>query len=127
MIDIVPTLLELSGGQPIGQWHGRPKPAAPGKSLVPLLAADAPAGHETIWWQHEGNRALRRGDWKIVAAGNRSPWELYDLAHDRAESHDLAAAQPDRVRELAALWQAQADANAKLARGEVSDEEREKQ
>ena len=46
------------------------------------------------------------GDWKIVASGPRAPWELYDLATDRAESRDLAARYPDKVKELAAVWDA---------------------
>jgi arylsulfatase len=44
------------------------------------------------------------GDWKIVASGPGAPWELYDLARDRAESHDLAERRPDKVQELADLW-----------------------
>ena len=61
-------------------------PPAPGKSLVPLFAKDGTVAHESLWWLHEGNRALRVGDWKIVAAGKDSPWELYDLSSDRSET-----------------------------------------
>ena len=42
--------------------------------------------HDDLWWQHEGNRAIRVGDWKLVAAGREGPWELYDLATDRTET-----------------------------------------
>ena len=59
-----------------------------------------------VFWNHEGNRALRVGDWKIVSArvdgGN---WSLYNLATDRGESKDLAAKQPDRVRKMTERWQ----------------------
>ncbi len=62
-----------------------------------------------MYWEHEGNRAVRFGEWKLVAKGAVGPWELYDLAADRTELHDLAAAEPERVAELAARWQAWAE------------------
>ena len=119
VIDLVPTLLELAGGRPPAAWRGQPVPPAPGKSLVPLLAEDRTVTHDSLWWQHEGNRALRVDDWKIVAAGNGSPWELYDLAHDRAESKDLAAKEPEKVRELADAWAKQTEAYRSLARQDL--------
>ena len=72
------------------------------------MAADVTIERDCLWWLHEGNRAIRVGDWKLVAAKGE-PWALYNLANDRAEGHDLAAAHPDRVRELAAAWQARVD------------------
>ena len=65
---------------------------------------DGTVVHDSIWWMHEGNRALRVGDWKIVAAGKASPWELYDMTSDRSETRDMAKDRPDKVRELAAMW-----------------------
>ncbi len=105
IIDLVPTLLEVAGAKRFEMWDGKPTPTPPGKSLVPLFTKDLPAFHDSIWWLHEGNRALRVGDWKIVAAGKESAWELYDLTTDRSESNNLAKAKPDKVRELAALWE----------------------
>ncbi len=116
VIDFVPTILELAGGKPTAERNGQPVPPPPGKSIVPLLAKDGAVTHDTLWWQHEGNRALRAGDWKIVAAGQDSPWELYDLSHDRAESKNLATAMPDKVRELASQWTQQTEAYGALAR-----------
>ena len=52
------------------------------------------------FWEHEGNRAVRSGKWKLVAKYNQ-PWELYDIAADRVESHNLAATEPDRVKQMA--------------------------
>ena len=52
---------------------------------------------------------MRVGDWKLVRFGRRGAWELYDLLADRTEQHDLAAAEPQRVRELAAQWEAWAE------------------
>ncbi len=102
VIDVVPTVLELSGAK------AEPKkdaPPMPGKSLVPLFAKDGTVTRDSIWWQHEGNRALRAGDWKIVAAGKAAEWELYDLKADRTEGKNLAKEYPEKVKELAAVWE----------------------
>lgn len=104
VIDLVPTLLEAAGGSRLQDLQGQPAPPAPGKSLISLFSRDGTVTHETLWWLHEGNRALRAGNWKIVAAGKDSPWELYDLGTDRSESKNLAAVKPEKVQELAAEW-----------------------
>jgi arylsulfatase A-like enzyme len=109
VIDLVPTVLEVAGGNRPEKWGGRPVPPAPGKSLVPLFAKDGTVERDSLWWLHEGNRALRAGNWKIVAAGKDSPWELYDLSSDRSESKDLAKDRPEKVRELASIWNKQFD------------------
>ncbi len=70
-------------------------PAPPGKSLVPAFAHDGTVKHDDLWWDHEGNRAIRVGDWKLVAARDE-PWELYDLATDRTETRNLARRMPPR-------------------------------
>ncbi len=115
LVDVVPTVLELAGGTKPKEWHGVPVPAAPGKSLVAEFKRDGAVRHDDLWWLHEGNRALRVGDWKIVAAGQDSPWELYNLANDRGEMHDLATAMPDKVSELSRIWEQQYEEVRKLA------------
>ena len=69
----------------------------------PRYAKDGTVDRQSIWWLHEGNRALRAGNWKIVTDKDR-PWELYDLSTDRSETKDLAKANPEKVEELAAMW-----------------------
>ena len=64
---------------------------------------------DALYWEHEGNRAVRVGDEKLVAKGRNGAWELYDLKADRTELNDLAEKKPERVKELAALWQAYAE------------------
>jgi len=64
-----------------------------------------------IFFEHEGNRAVRDGKWKLVAKGVKGPWELYDLEADRTEMHDFAAEQPQRVKEMATAWQKWAEAS----------------
>jgi arylsulfatase len=115
IIDLVPTILAACGGKAIPSWNDKPVPSPPGKSLIPLFSRDSKSLHDSLWWLHEDNRALRAGNWKIVAAGKDSPWELYDLTADRSESHNLASDHPDKVRELAAIWERQFEEYAALA------------
>lgn len=103
VIDFVPTALELAGVTKPTTIAGRVVPPAPGRSLVPAFAADGGVKHDYLWWFHDGNRAVRLGDWKLVAAEG-DPWELYDLSTDRAETKNLASAEPAKVRELEAEW-----------------------
>jgi arylsulfatase len=59
-----------------------------------------------LYWEHEGNAAVRVGDWKLVRRGTNGGWELYDMKSDRTELHDLANAQPEKAKELLAKWDA---------------------
>ncbi len=105
IIDIVPTLLALAGDAKPALAQGAPP--FPGRSLVPTFAQDETGGRDPLFWHHSGNRALREGDWKIVSAADHGDaWELYDLSQDRAESADLAAKEPERVKRMAARWEA---------------------
>lgn len=104
LIDVAPTLLELAGVVPPASWNGETRPTLPGRSLIPAFAVDVPIARDALFFKHNENRALRVGDWKIVASGPRAPWELYDLAVDRAEMHDLARQHPEKVAEMSALW-----------------------
>ncbi|WP_145083467.1 arylsulfatase [Anatilimnocola aggregata] len=104
VVDIVPTLLEVAGAKAPAPANNEAVPAMAGKSLVPAWAKGATPAPVELWWLHEGNRALRSGDWKLVAAKDQ-PWELYDLSKDRGELNNLAAQQPDKVKELESHWQ----------------------
>jgi arylsulfatase A-like enzyme len=111
IVDIVPTLLEAAAGRPVkpARLLGKNAPPPPGRTLTPLFTADAPAFNRTLWWQHEGNRALRQGNWKIVAAGEDAPWELYDVSSDRSETVNQSQAQSDRTAKMSAHWKAMHD------------------
>ncbi|MBA4062450.1 MAG: arylsulfatase [Isosphaera sp.] len=100
LVDVMATCLDLAGAKPPA---GTPAPE--GVSLRPALAGKPLARSAPLFWEHEGNRAVRDGRWKLVAKHNH-PWELYDLPADRVEGRDLAAAQPGRVKEMAAAWDA---------------------
>jgi arylsulfatase len=99
VVDFVPTLLDLAGRKRSAEGA----PPLPGKSLVPAFAKDGAVARECLFFHHQANRALRAGSWKIVSAG-KGEWELYDLSSDRCEKVDLASKHPDRVREMAAVW-----------------------
>jgi len=103
VIDLVPTILEAVGGQHLEKCNGKPVPESPGKSLVPVFTKDGTVKHDYLWWLHEGNRAIRIGNWKLVAAKG-DPWELYDLSQDRAETNNLALKHPDKVRQWEQQW-----------------------
>ena len=113
LIDLHATLLDLAGVR--SPSAGSEAPPPPGCSLRETLVRDAPLDRGWLWWCHEGNRAVRVGDWKLVAAKGE-PWELYDLATDRSEGDDVSAAHPEKVREMAALWQRRMDEFAAAAK-----------
>ena len=123
VIDLVPTVLEVAGGRPFSPWNGKPVPAAPGRSLAPVFKQDGSVSHDDLWWLHEGNRALRVGDWKLVAAGAEGPWELYDLSTDRAESRNLAAEYPDKMRQLEQTWNKRLEEFREVATADLPAEE----
>jgi arylsulfatase len=75
--------------------------------------SDITIERDLLWWLHDEHKAVRIGDWKLVAAKD-DPWELYNLKNDRAESIDLAKANPKKATELEAAWQKQLRSMAKL-------------
>jgi arylsulfatase len=119
VVDFVPTVWELVTGKAATKPDTPGAPEFAGRSLVPALVQDVEVKRDSLWWQHEGNRALRVGDWKIVAAGKTSDWELYDLKADPTESKNRASELPEKVKELAAAWQRQTDAHIRLAKQDL--------
>jgi arylsulfatase len=107
LTDVMPTIVEASGAAYPRRYRGRDILPLEGRSMLPALrGAAVPDG--TLYWEHTGNAALRRGRWKLVRA-YPGRWELYDLIEDRSELHDMAPRHPELVDELAAAWQAWAD------------------
>jgi arylsulfatase A-like enzyme len=115
-LDILPTALAAAGVEAKADWR------LDGVNLLPYLGGkNAGTPHDTLYWRFGEQMAIRRGDWKLVKydpvadgeQGQATPAKLYNLAKDVGESNDLAAREPDRVKELQAAWQKW---NATLAR-----------
>lgn len=101
LIDLMATAVDLSKTT----YPANVKPME-GRSLAPLFTGGK-IEREAIYWEHEGNRAVRLGDWKLVAEHSK-PWELYNIAQDRSEQHNLSQQEPGRVQQMAALYDAYA-------------------
>jgi len=119
VIDFVPTVLDILDHDKPTEWNGSSIPPAPGRSLLPAFAQDVKIERDHLWWLHDGHRAVRVGDWKLVAAKG-DPWELYDLRTDRAEQHDLASDRPELVKQLEAAWHRQTREMVELARSKAT-------
>ena len=111
LIDIMATCVDVAGARYPQQRDGKPVTPLEGTSLVPVFAGES-LERDLLFFEHEGNRALRIGDWKAVARGRHGQdnvkWELYNMAADRSELHDLARQQPDRLQQMVARWTSKA-------------------
>jgi arylsulfatase len=103
LIDIMATLVHVSGGIYPTTFRGQEITPMEGRSLVPAFSG-ADLNREAIYFEHEGSRAMLTRDRKLVARGVNGTWELYDLASDRTETQDLAGRYPEEVGRLATAW-----------------------
>jgi arylsulfatase len=104
IIDIMATFADIAGAKHPATYQGRQVQPLEGRSLVPVFQDQARPRDTPLFWEHEGNRAVRLGDWKLVAQ-NRKQWELYNIKTDRTEQDNLAATNRKKVRELSALYE----------------------
>jgi arylsulfatase len=119
VVDLAATAYDAAGATPLTRRNGLPIPAPAGRSLLPVWRGERAEvwGEDPFCWEHIGHAAARRGAWKIVRTKDEHPWELYDLATDRCEQHDLAAERPELVARLDTDWQTWADAVGVYPRG----------
>lgn len=103
--DILPTFVEIAGAKQPEQLEGRAIQPLEGLSLLGIFEGGERPRPSPIFWEHEGNRAVRLPEWKLVAR-NGQPWELYNTVADRTEQNNLAATHPEKVKEMSDLYAA---------------------
>jgi arylsulfatase len=108
MIDLMPTCLELAGGEYPRAFNGKDIYPCAGKSLVPTFSGKD-VSREALYFEHQADRAVRAGKWKLVSSGTNKPpytgpWELYDLEKDRTELNDLSKQHPEIAEKLKTMW-----------------------
>ncbi len=102
-IDIMPTFAELAAARYPSEFNGRAIQAAEGESFLPALTDASWRRQNPLYWEHEGNRAVRIGDWKL-ASKHPGDWELYNMIDDRTELNDLSASEGERVQTMSRLY-----------------------
>ena len=114
LIDLMATCVDLAKADYPKEVKGQKIVPMQGVSLKPTFSGKAIKREDPIYWEHEGNRAIRIGKWKLVAKGSNGAWQLYDLKEDRSELNDLSEKHPQRAKEMADQWEAWAiEAKAK--------------
>ena len=116
IIDLLPTILDLAGISYPEEIDDRRITPLPGITLLPALSGEEQTGHELLFWEHQFNRAVRQGDWKLVSPykileteGIYNEWELYDLSSDPVEQVNLAKEYPHKVLYMSKLYEEWAD------------------
>jgi arylsulfatase len=114
LIDIMTTCVDVASAKYPDQFNGKQIVPMQGISLLPAFTGEDLNRNSPIFWEHEGNRAIRAGKWKLVSQVKRNlrftaedmdQWELYNLETDRSEMNDLADQYPERVKEMSSLWE----------------------
>jgi arylsulfatase len=117
--DIMATIVDATGSTYPQTFEGHAVDPLEGQSLLPVIANDGDvANRKPMFWEHEGNAAVRIGKWKLVKRYPRD-WELYDMDADRTELHDLASREPERAKEMAAQYAAWAKRCGVLDRDKI--------
>lgn len=105
VMDILPTCLELAGADYPDEFNGHKITSMDGKSLTPILNGEQREGHNQLYFEHVGGKALLKDDWKIVSLRKKNdPWKLYNITEDPTETKNLAEKYPDKLKEMGRDW-----------------------
>lgn len=104
IIDIMATSLELAETDYPTSFNNNKIKPLDGKSLLPIIYKDEKI-RDTLFWEHQGNKAIRLGDWKLVSILEKGEWELYNLKEDRTETNDLAHTYPEKVKRMERIYE----------------------
>ncbi|RYF10639.1 MAG: arylsulfatase, partial [Flavobacteriales bacterium] len=104
IIDIMTTCLNLAGAKYPAIYKESQIKQTVGVNLVPLFKGQKWVGHDALFFEHEGNRAVRQGDWKLVSNYPNNEWHLFNMVNDRTELNDVSKSQPKKVQELISLY-----------------------
>ena len=103
IIDIMATCIELAGTEYPEEYKDHKIKSLDGRSLLPIVQQDAKI-RDTLFWEHQGNKAVRIGPWKLVSILENKSWELYNMDTDRTETNDLAANHPEKVTAMEQVY-----------------------
>jgi arylsulfatase len=124
----MPTILDYTGCDYPAKMEERDISPGVGISLLPAFKGEEMQGRDTLFWEHQFNRAVRVGDWKLVSAykildkkGRNDKWELYNLADDPTEQKDVSAEYPEKVKQLEQLYRNWAKRNKVLTHNEMKN------
>lgn len=104
--DVMATLADAAGAEYPKTFKGHDITPCQGRSFLPAVYGKKVSTHDVMYWEHEGHGAIRMGHWKLVTTDIKdgASWELYNIASDRAENHDLAAKEPERAAKMYEKW-----------------------
>lgn len=105
VVDMMATCLELAGASFPAEFKGKETVPHESLSLVPVIKGKSVSRDHPYIFNHANTHAIVKGDYKIVREGGKRPWALYNLAKNRTETIDLAKEEPEKVKELAAIWE----------------------
>jgi len=115
LTDFMATIVDITGAPYPAEYHGVKIQPPQGASLRPVFATGTRTAPDWLFWEQYNNKAVRHGDWKAVQPAEKgAPWELYDLAHDYTELHDLSSSAPTRLATMTAAWQRWAESHQVL-------------